>query len=226
MNPIKSFGFAAHVKSGNSVNRTSVMMSAAAPTVSGEISNTEALDISFFDKKFGNPLSQNPYVEEIMKNAKFLASPGKGILATDESNKTIGLRFETVGVENTYENRTQYRSMLYRNEKVGEYLSGAIMYDETARATDTVTGKTNIKLLNDNGLLAGVKIDIGLRDIPGTNGEVATVGLDDLAEKAAEYYEMGIRFVKWRAVLKIDDATGCPSDSAIMETSHSLARYA
>ena len=80
--------------------------------------------------------------------------------------------------------------------------------------------------MNDNGLLAGVKIDIGLKDIPGTKGEVATVGLDNLADKAAEYYEMGIRFVKWRAVLKIDDATGCPSDQAIMEISHSLARYA
>lgn len=147
-------------------------------------------------------------------------------MATDESNATCGLRFEGVGVENTYENRTQYRSMLYRNPEVGKYLSGAIMYDETARATDTVTGKTNIKLLNDNGMLAGVKIDIGLRPIPGTNDEVACVGLDDLATKAEEYYSMGVKFVKWRAVLKIDDETGCPSDQAIMETSHSLARYA
>lgn len=100
------------------------------------------------------------------------------------------------------------------------------MYDETARATDTVTGMSNIKLLNSNGMLAGVKIDIGLRDLPGNKGETACVGLEDLAERAKEYYEMGIKFVKWRAVLKIDDATGCPSDASIMETAHSLARYA
>lgn len=121
--------------------------------------------------------------------------------------------------------KTQYRSMLYRDPKIGQYFSGAIMFDETARATDTVTGKTNIQLLDEAGILPGVKIDIGLKDIPGTDGEKATVGLDNLGEKAAEYYKLGVRFAKWRAVIKIDEATGCPSDQAIMEISHSLARY-
>lgn len=94
-------------------------------------------------------MTKNPYADEIVTNAKKLGgTPGKGILATDESNYTIGLRFEGIGVENTYENRTQYRSMLYREPKMGQYFSGAIMFDETARATDTVTGKTNIELLN------------------------------------------------------------------------------
>ena len=99
------------------------------------------------------------------------------------------------------------------------------MFDETARATDEVTGKTNIQLLNEAGMLPGIKIDIGLKDILGTDGEKATVGLDDMGERAKMYYEMGIRFAKWRAVIKIDEKTGCPSDHAIMEISHSLARY-
>ena len=182
--------------------------------------------MQFFDKKFDYKMTKNPYADEIVTNAKKLGgTPGKGILATDESNYTIGLRFEGIGVENTYENRTQYRSMLYREPKMGQYFSGAIMFNETARATDTVSGKSNIELLNEAGILPGIKIDIGLKDIPGTDGEKATVGLCDLNERAAEYYAMGIKFAKWRAVIKIDEETGCPSDRAIMEIAHSLARY-
>lgn len=195
----------------------------AGPVVSGE---TGEIDMQHFDKKFGFSTTNNKFADELITNAKRLGGqPGKGILATDESNYTIGLRFEGVGVESNLENRTQYRSMLYRDPSIGKYFSGAIMFDETARATDKDTGKTNIQLLNEAGVLPGIKIDIGLKEIPGTFGEVATQGLDNLPDKAKEYYEMGIRFAKWRAVIKIDEANGCPSNQHIMEIAHSLARY-
>lgn len=167
--------------------------------------------MQFFDRKFLK--SNNPFADEITTNAKKLGgSPGKGILATDESNYTIGIRFEGIGVENTMENRIGYRSMLYRTPGINQFFSGAIMFDETARATDSVSGKTTIELLQEADILPGIKIDIGLKEIPGTFGEVATQGLDNLPDKAKEYYELGIRFAKWRAVVKVDEANGCPSD--------------
>jgi fructose-bisphosphate aldolase class I len=196
----------------------------AGPVVSGKTESQ--VDMDFFDKKFDYSIYKNKYAQEVIANAKKLGgTPGKGILATDESNYTIGLRFDGINVENTYENRIGYRSMLYRDPSVGEYFSGAIMFDETARATDPVSGKTTIKLLEEAGMLPGIKIDIGLKEIPGTFGEVATQGLDNITDKAKEYYEMGIRFAKWRAVIKIDEANECPTDQHIMEVAHSLARY-
>lgn len=196
----------------------------AGPVISGETTNE--VDMQHMDKKFDFSIYKNKFAEELITNAKRLGGqPGKGILATDESNYTIGLRFDTINVENTQEYRTQYRSMLYRDPSIGQYFSGAIMFDETARATDKVSGKTNIQLLNEAGVLPGIKIDIGLKEIPGTFGEVATQGLDNLPDKAKEYYDMGIRFAKWRAVVKIDEENGCPSDQHIMEIAHSLARY-
>jgi hypothetical protein len=222
MNQMKTFGFSAGAQAAKNQARSSVVMEAG-PVVTGE---TGEMDMQFFDRKFNFSTTNNKFADELITNAKKLGgTAGKGILATDESNYTIGIRFEGVGVESTLENRTQFRSMLYRDPSVGEYFSGAIMFDETARATDTVSGKTNIQLINDAGMLPGIKIDIGLKEIPGTFGEVATQGLDNLPEKAAEYYEMGIRFAKWRAVIKIDEANGCPSNQHIMEIAHSLARY-
>lgn len=179
--------------------------------------------MDFFDKKFRK--HSNPYTYELMENAKKLSTPGKGILATDESNATIGLRFDSIGVENTLENRIGFRSMLFRTPGMGEYFSGCIMFDETARATDSVSGKTTIELLQERDILPGIKIDTGLKPIPFTNGENATMGLDVMADNAKEYYAMGIRFAKWRATIKIDAATGCPSDNAIREIAHGLARY-
>jgi len=191
----------------------------AGPVISGE--TTTEVDMTHMDKKFDYSIYKNKFAEEVIANAKRLGGQaGKGILATDESNYTIGLRFDTINVENTQEFRTQYRSMLYRDPSMGQYFSGAIMFDETARATDKVSGKTNIQLLNEAGMLPGIKIDIGLKEIPGTFGEVATQGLDNLPDKAKEYYDMGIRFAKWRAVIKIDEENDCPSDQAIMEIAH------
>lgn len=159
-----------------------------------------------------------------MENAKLLAANGKGILASDESNGTCGKRFEAIGVENTEQNRNDYRELLYSVEGLEKFVSGAIMYDETInqKAAD---GRTLVKVLADKGILTGIKVDTGISLIEGTNDETVTNGLDGLSERASAYYDQGARFAKWRAVLKITD-DGCPSDAAIKETAHSLARYA
>jgi len=159
-----------------------------------------------------------------MTNAKKLAANGKGILASDESNMTCGKRFEAIGVENTTQNRNDYRELLYSTKGIEEFVSGAIMYDETIRQ-NAADGRTLVKVLGDKGILTGIKVDTGISVIEGTKDETVTNGLDGLSTRATEYYEMGARFAKWRAVLKITD-DGCPSDVAITETAHSLARYA
>lgn len=166
----------------------------------------------------------NQYVDELMATAKSLATPGKGILASDESTGTIGNRFESIGVENTHENRIAYRSLLFHAPEIENHISGAILYDETARDSDE-NGKKFVELLAEKGIIPGIKIDIGMTVIEGTQDETATMGLDGMKERAKEYYKMGIRFAKWRAVIKIDEETGCPSEQAIQETAHSLARY-
>ena len=166
----------------------------------------------------------NQYVDELMATAKSLATPGKGILASDESTGTIGNRFESIGVENTHENRIAYRSLLFHAPEIEKHISGAILYDETARDSDE-SGKKFVELLAEKGIIPGIKIDIGMTVIEGTQDETATMGLDGMKERAKEYYKMGIRFAKWRAVIKIDEETGCPSEQAIQETAHSLARY-
>lgn len=113
--------------------------------------------------------------------------------------------------------------MLYTSPGLSDYTVGAIMYDETARQS-TADGNTFCSVLRDNGILPGIKVDTGVMLIQGTKDESATMGLDGLAARCAEYYQMGCRFAKWRAVLKIED--NLPSEQAIMETAHSLARYA
>jgi len=159
-----------------------------------------------------------------MKNAKILSTPGKGILVSDESNGTCGKRFEAIGVENTYELRNAYRELLYSVDGLEETVSGCIMYDETIRQ-NAKDGRSLSKVLGDKGILTGIKVDTGITVIEGTNDETVTNGLDGLSQRASEYYELGARFAKWRAVLKITP-DGCPSDVAITETAHSLARYA
>ena len=220
-----------------SAPRSSVAMNAAsqtgadAPTVTGAQSVTpkkDYQDMIFLSQTYDHyrdmpHYAGNQFKEELMKNAKYLSTPGKGILASDESNGTCGKRFEGIGLENTEENRRRYREMLYTTPGLGDYTVGAIMYDETARQS-TKDGKRFCEVLKDNGILPGIKVDTGVMLIQGTKDESATMGLDGLGKRCAEYYEMGCRFAKWRAVLKIDD--GCPSEQAIMETAHSLARYA
>jgi hypothetical protein len=141
---MKNFGFSAAAQNSTAPARSSVVMEAG-PTISGQADNKCGVDMAFFDKKFKK--HSNEHVYELMENAKKLSTPGKGILATDESNFTIGLRLDSIGVDNTYENRIGFRSMLFRTPGMGEYFSGCIMFDETARATDEVSGKTTIALL-------------------------------------------------------------------------------
>jgi fructose-bisphosphate aldolase class I len=143
-----------------------------------------------------------------MANAKLLSTPGKGILASDESNGTCGKRFDKINLENTEENRRRYRELLYTADGLEDHIIGAIMYDETIRQFSE-DGSHFPKMLADKGILTGIKVDTGMSLIEGTNDETQTQGLDGLARRAAAYYEMGARFAKWRAVIKIDN--DCPS---------------
>lgn len=190
------------------------------------------MDKVFLQQKYDNADHMDPnlhyegnkYVEELMKNAKLLANGGKGILASDESNMTCGKRLEQIGVENSEQNRNDWRELLYTVKDLNQFVSGVIMYDETIRQS-TAAGVPFVKVLGDEGILTGIKVDTGITIIEGTNDEGVTMGLDGLSQRAADYYKMGARFAKWRAVLKISD-DGCPSDVCITETAHSLARYA
>lgn len=162
------------------------------------------------------------FKEELIQTAKEICTPGKGILAADESTGTIANRFSKINVENTHENRIAYRELLFTTEGLNKHISGVIMYDETVRDSAS-DGRKFTDILRSQGIHCGIKVDTGLVEIGGTKGETATQGLDGLGKRCAEYYQMGCRFAKWRAVIKIDE--GCPSELAIAETAHSLARY-
>merc|ERR1719453_427390 len=162
---------------------------------------------------------------ELIQTVKEITAPGKGILAADQSTGTIGKRFDGIGVENTHKNRQFYRELLFTTPGLENNISGVIMFDETVKDT-TVDGKKKFcDVLRSKGIHCGIKVDTGLQVIGGTLEETATQGLDGLGKRCAEYYALGCRFAKWRAVLKIDPASGCPSEAAINETAHSLARY-
>lgn len=163
------------------------------------------------------------YKDELIQNANAIASPGKGILAADESTGTIGKRFEKITLENNETNRRAYRELLFRSSGWGQYCSGCILYEETL-FQNAEDGTPFVELLKKEGVIPGIKVDKGLVNIPGTNGESATWGLDGLAERCQKYYAQGARFAKWRAALKIGDLE--PSELAIHEISHGLARYA
>jgi len=160
---------------------------------------------------------------ELVATANAVASPGKGILAADESTGTIEKRFKGVGVENTEENRSFYRGMLFSTPGLGQYISGAILFEETLYQKSP-EGVPMVELLKNEGIVPGIKVDKGLVELPGTKGEKATQGLDGLAKRCQDYYAAGARFAKWRAVLSIGD--GMPSTTSINETAHTLARYA
>jgi fructose-bisphosphate aldolase class I len=162
-------------------------------------------------------------VEELIRNARQIATRGKGILAADESTGTIGQRFAKIGVENNYENRQNYRTLLFTTPGFGQFISGVIMYEETLenKAPD---GTPLLEYLKRENVLAGIKVDKGLMKIPGTQDEMAVQGLDGLAERCQKYYGMGCRFAKWRATYKI--GPGLPSAVAIQENAWGLARYA
>jgi fructose-bisphosphate aldolase class I len=171
------------------------------------------------------PEHWSPYAAELIETAKKIVTPGKGILAADESTGTIGKRFSSIQVENNEANRTAYRELLFSTPGIEEFISGVITFEETLFAKTTDGKKQLCDLLREKGIIVGIKTDKGTTPLPGTDGETATLGLDGLLERSKKYYEAGARFAKWRAVLKIDPATGCPSQQAITENAHTLARY-
>lgn len=171
-------------------------------------------------------MSLDKFMEELASTANKIASPGKGILAVDESTKTIGKRLDSIGVENTEENRQAYRGLLFNCPNLGDYISGAILFEETLYQ-DSAEGKPFVDCLNNVGVIPGIKVDKGLQPLFGQGAqsfETWCSGLDGLNERAAAYYKQGAKFAKWRAVLQISDNT--PSKVSIQENAWGLARYA
>ncbi len=153
-----------------------------------------------------------------------LLAPGKGILAADESDATAGKRLERVHLPNTPENRQDFREILFAAPGIEEYLSGVIMYDSSIR-NSTDDGIPFPDVLLSKGIVPGIKVDLGTNELHGFKGEVVTQGLDGLAERFAEYYDLGARFAKWRAVITIDEDE-TPTDAALKMNAIMLARYA
>jgi len=161
---------------------------------------------------------------ELNKVAEAMVAPGRGILAADESSGTIKKRFDAIGVENTEDNRRDYREMMFRtNEAMTKYVSGVILFDETIRQK-AKDGTPLTKLITDAGSLPGIKVDKGAKALPFCPGETVTEGLDGLRERLVEYRNLGAKFAKWRAV--IDIGAGMPSFTCIRANAHALARYA
>lgn len=159
------------------------------------------------------------------KIAVAMAAPGKGILAADESSGTIKKRFDSIGVESTEDARRDYREMLFRTKEAMEnYISGVILYDETIRQ-NAKDGTPLVKLIQDAGSIPGIKVDMGAQALAGAPGEKITEGLDGLRSRLSEYYELGARFAKWRAVIDIA-GDEIPSGYCISTNVHALARYA
>jgi fructose-bisphosphate aldolase class I len=163
-------------------------------------------------------------LSELNKVAEAMVAPGRGILAADESTGTIKKRFDTLGVESTADTRRDYREMLFRSkDAMSKYISGVILYDETIRQK-AKDGTPLVEVIAQAGALPGIKVDKGTKPLPECPGELITEGLDGLGERLAEYYKLGARFAKWRAV--IDIGAGIPSYNCIMTNAHALARYA
>ncbi len=162
---------------------------------------------------------------ELEATVRAMTARGKGLLAADESSGTIKKRFDSIGLESTETNRRDYRQMLFTTDGLEQGVSGVILYDETLRQS-TDDGRTLAGILQAKGIVPGIKVDKGVQPLFGTDGETVTQGIDDLAKRCAKYYEQGARFAKWRAVLKINPATGCPSDLSIHQNAYGLARFA
>ncbi len=161
---------------------------------------------------------------QLAETAQALVAPGRGILAADESSSTIAKRFTAIGVESTAESRRDYRELLFRaTNAMQRYISGVILYDETIRQK-AVDGTPLVTLIEKAGSIPGIKVDLGAKPLPGFPGETITEGLDGLAGRLKDYYGLGARFAKWRAV--IDIAEGIPSRGAILANAEALARYA
>ncbi len=164
-------------------------------------------------------------IEQLLETAAAMVAPGRGILAIDESTGTIKKRFDTVNVESTADNRRDYREMLISTADLGEHISGAILFDETLRQKGK-NGEPLVKIMQEAGIIAGIKVDKGAHPMAAFDGELVTEGLDGLRARLKEYAELGARFAKWRAVITIDEENGIPSQANIDANCHALARYA
>jgi fructose-bisphosphate aldolase class I len=161
--------------------------------------------------------------QELEKVAQAMVAKGKGILAADESMGTIKRRFDSIKIESNENNRRAYREMLFTTKGIEEAISGVILFDETLR-TSASDGTPFAQVLAKKGIIPGIKVDKGPVDIPEFPGEVVTEGLDGLRARVKEYYELGARFAKWRAVINIGD--GIPTPACLEANAHALARYA
>ncbi len=160
---------------------------------------------------------------KLQQIAKQMVAPGKGILAIDESSGTCKKRFDALGVDCTEENRRKYRQLLVSAPGIEQFISGMILYDETLRQKDDA-GVPFSEILTKKGILPGIKVDMGAKDLALHPGEFVTDGLDGLRERLKEYSELGARFAKWRAVITIGEKI--PSMACIKANAHALARYA
>lgn len=161
--------------------------------------------------------------QELEKTAAAMVARGKGILAIDESFPTIKKRFDSISIESTEENRRAYRDLLITAPGGSDFISGMILFDETIRQS-TSDGIPFPQALIDQGIMPGIKVDAGARDLAGHMGEKVTEGLDGLRDRLAEYRDLGAKFAKWRAVITI--GSGIPSQACIEANAHALARYA
>jgi fructose-bisphosphate aldolase, class I len=162
-------------------------------------------------------------VTQLESTARALVSSGRGILAADESDPTIGRRFSALGIENTAESRRVYRQMMFTTPGVAEFISGVILFDETIRQ-QADDGTPLGDLLAKRGMIPGIKVDKGTKALAGSGSELITEGLDGLRERLIEYRGLGARFAKWRAVITI--GSGIPTPYCIDTNAHALARYA
>jgi fructose-bisphosphate aldolase, class I len=160
---------------------------------------------------------------KLKATAQALVAPGKGILAVDESNATCNKRFAAHGIQESEAMRRAYRELLLCAPGLNRFISGAILYDETLHQS-AGDGRPFVEVMNECGILPGIKVDTGLVPLAGAPGEQVTQGLDGLRERIHEYVEIGARFTKWRAVFVVGDAL--PSARAIRANVHALARYA
>ena len=155
--------------------------------------------------------------------AKKMCAKGKGILAADESTGTIAKRFKSINVENLEKNRLVFRQTLFNSGAMKDYIGGVILFDETIKQKTTL-GLTVPELISKHGAIPGIKVDKGAKPLAGSSEETVTEGLDGLRERLKEYYDLGARFTKWRAVYNIGEKY--PSSQSIKSNAHALARYA
>ena len=161
-------------------------------------------------------------IQVLKSTAQQMVAPSKGILAADESSKTIQKRFDKIGLKSSPETNLSYRQMLFTADGIADYISGVILYDETIR--QSIDGTSVPQFLENKGILPGIKVDKGAVDLPNFPGEKITEGLDGLRARLEEYRTLGAKFAKWRAVITIGE--GMPTDTCIWANAEGLARYA